>query len=83
MSVAVVVPVAVKFSPMERPDTESLTLPNAYRILCLKVLLAGVMVIVTLLPIVTEVADRVGVVALGIVVSAKVPEALALPEVYV
>jgi hypothetical protein len=39
-------------------------------------------VIVTALPIVTDDADNVGVVALGIVVNASVPLALALPEVY-
>ena len=37
---------------------------------------------VMLLPIVTEDADNVGVVALGMVVSASDPLALALPDVY-
>ena len=52
-----------------------------YLSLCLKVVAAGVMVMVMLLPMVTLFAEKVGVVALGMVVRVMDPLALASPEV--
>jgi hypothetical protein len=70
--------------PIATPPAILSYAPKEYLILCLNVLLAGAIFIVTeLVPFATtDVALNVGVVALGIVVSANVPLALALPGVY-
>ena len=68
VKVTLVFPWAVKSYPTEKPSAAPEMEAKLYLNLCLKVLLAGVIVTVMLLPIVMVVADKVGVVALGTVV---------------
>ena len=74
VKVAVVFPAAEKSAPMDIPSAEPFTFTKSYLNLCLKLLLAGFRVMVTPLPIVTEVALRVGVVALAMVGKVALPE---------
>ena len=67
------VPLAVKLVPLAIPDVCPESEPKAYVNLCLKLESAGAKLIVTELPIVTEVAETVGVVALGIVGKSQEP----------
>ena len=70
----VVFPAAEKSLPIDIPSAEPFTFTKSYLSLCLKVLLAGFNVIVTLLPMVTDVALKVGVVALAMIGNVALPD---------
>ena len=81
VNVTDVVPVEVKPLPIDNPVVFPVVPPKAYVSLCLNELLAGAKLIVTALPIVTDVALNVGVVARGIAFKVNDPLPVQLTAV--
>ena len=80
VNVTVTFPAAVKLLPVLTPDVCSVRLPKAYVTLCLKLLVAGLSVIVTAFPISMDVAENVGVVDLAMVGKVQDPLPVELYE---
>ena len=80
VNVTVTFPAAEKLLPMLTPDVCPVRLPKSYVTLCLKLLVAGLRVIVIDLPISTVVAEYVGVVVLAMVGKDQVPLPVVLYE---